>query len=33
MGAYHPQTGGNRAHATGQQQQGKKKSGKPEQPH
>jgi hypothetical protein len=32
MGAYHPQAGGNRAHATGQQQ-GKKKSGKPEQPH
>jgi YXWGXW repeat-containing protein len=33
MGAYHPQAGGNRAHATGQQQQGKKKQGKPEQPH
>jgi WXXGXW repeat (2 copies) len=31
-GAYQPQTGGNRTHATGQQQ-GKKKSGKPEQPH
>jgi len=31
-GAYHPQSGENRAHATGQQQ-GKKKSGKPEQPH
>jgi len=30
MGAYHPQSGENRAHATGQQQ-GKKKSGKPEQ--
>jgi len=33
VGAYHPQAGGNRAHATGQQQQGKKKPGKPEQPH
>jgi hypothetical protein len=32
VGAYHPQAGGNRAHATGQQQ-GKKKQGKPEQLH
>jgi hypothetical protein len=34
MGAYHPQGGGpNHGHATGQQQQGKKKQGKPEGPH
>jgi len=32
MGAYHPQAGTSHGHATGQQQ-GKKKSGKPEQPH
>ena len=32
MGAYHAQAGMNRGHATGQQQQGKKKQGKPE-PH
>jgi hypothetical protein len=34
MNAYHPPQGaGSKGHATGQQQQGKKKSGKPEQPH